>query len=322
MNAAARPALVEHVAAYLAHWRALGRQYRQQEWLLRTVVRDLQAIGHDDITESSFSAWFDSRRHLHPNTRGNCAQMLRHFCLHRRRTDPGCFVPPPELACRAQPYVTPVILSERHVARMLATAAALEPSPNSPLRPAAMRMAVALLYTTGLRVGELQRLALGDVQDGGAVLHVRASKFHKSRLLPLSASTRAELLAYLDRRAQAGFDTGPAAPLLCTRARGSTTAYSISGLQQGLNRLLRGACGPGDQRPRVHDLRHTFTVQALARWYRQGADVQAQLPKLSMYMGHASIESTAYYLRWTDEIAALASQRFGERFAATIGGRS
>ena len=52
------------------------------------------------------------------------------------------------------------------------------------------------------------------------------------------------------------------------------------------------------------------------------ADVQAQLPKLSMYMGHASIESTAYYLRWTDEIAALASQRFGERFAATIGGRS
>jgi len=72
----------------------------------------------------------------------------------------------------------------------------------------------------------------------------------------------------------------------------------------------------------VHDLRHTFTVQALARWYRQGADVQAQLPKLSMYMGHASIESTAYYLRWTDEIAALASQRFGERFAATIGGRS
>ena len=55
--------------------------------------------------------------------------------------------------------------------------------------------------------------------------------------------------------------------------------------------------------------------------YRQGADVQAQLPKLAMYMGHVSIESTAYYLRWTDEIAALASERFARSFAAAIGGR-
>lgn len=322
MNAAAHPAFVEQVAAYLAHWRALGRQYHQQEWLLHRVLVDLQAMGHDDLTASSFAAWFDSRRHLHPNTRRNCAQMLRHFCVHRRRTDPGCFVPPRELACRARPHVTPVILGEQQVAFMLEAAAALEPSPNSPLRPAAMRMAVALLYTTGLRLGELQRLVLSDVEDNGAILRVRESKFHKSRLLPLSASTQAELLAYLDRRALAGFRTGPAAPLLCTRARGSTSAYSISGLQHGLNPLLRrvAAGESGARRARVHDLRHSFAVQALARWYRQGADVQAQLPKLSMYMGHVSIESTAYYLRWTDEIAALASQRFAQHFAATIGG--
>jgi integrase len=95
-------------------------------------------------------------------------------------------------------------------------------------------------------------------------------------------------------------------------------------LQHGLNALLRGAIQPANpaRRPRVHDLRHSFAVQALARWYRQGADVQAQLPKLAMYMGHVSIESTAYYLRWTDEVAALASKRFGEHFAGVIGGLS
>lgn len=98
----------------------------------------------------------------------------------------------------------------------------------------------------------------------------------------------------------------------------------MSGLQQGLNLLLRGVAMSAErtQRPRVHDLRHSFAVQALARWYRQGDDVQAQLPKLAMYMGHVSIESTAYYLRWTDEIAALASERFAHHFASTIGGRS
>ena len=100
-------------------------------------------------------------------------------------------------------------------------------------------------------------------------------------------------------------------------------AYSISGLQHGVNSLLRGAIASSGQaqRPRVHDFRHSFAVTALARWYRQGADVQVQLPKLAMYMGHVSIESTAYYLRWTDEIATLASERFAHHFAATIGGR-
>lgn len=201
---------------------------------------------------------------------------------------------------------------------MLAAADALERSPNSPLRPATMRLAIVLLYTTGLRLGELQRLTLDDVEDGGTVLRVRASKFHKSRVLPLSASTQGELLGYSTRRAEAGFDTRPVAPLLCTRSRRPTSAYSISGLQHGLKPLLRVAAS----RPaRVHDLRHSFAVQALARWYRQGADVQAQLPKLAMYMGHVSIESTAYYLRWTDDIAELASQRFAQRFAGAIGDR-
>ena len=50
-----------------------------------------------------------------------------------------------------------------------------------------------VLYTTGLRLGELQRLTLGDIEDDGGVLRVRESKFHKSRLLPLSAGARAEL---------------------------------------------------------------------------------------------------------------------------------
>lgn len=324
MNDSASPTFVEHVAAYLAHWRALGRRYRQEQWLLGTLLRELPLLGHDDLTADSFQCWFDGRRNHHPNSRRKWAQLLRHFCVWRRRCDPGCFVPGTDLGCRARPHVTPVILGDRHVARMLAAADALEASPNSPLRPATMRLAVVLLYTTGLRLGELQRLALGDVEDDGGLLRVRESKFHRSRLLPLSASTRAELLAYLVRRAGAGFARPPTAPLLCTRARGRMKPYSISGLQHGLNSLLRGAAmaAEGTQRPRVHDLRHSFAVQAVARWYRQGADVQAQLPKLAMYMGHVSIESTAYYLRWTDEIAALASKRFEQRFASTIGGRS
>ncbi|KAB2873498.1 MAG: tyrosine-type recombinase/integrase [Burkholderiaceae bacterium] len=325
MNGTTSTAFAQQIDAYLAHWRALGRGYRQEQWLLQKVLRELPALGYDDLSAASFARWFDGRKHCHPNSRRSWARLIRHFCVFRRRSDPSCFVPGPELICRGQPYVTPVIVDDRCVARMLDAADALEPSPKSPLRPATMRLAVVLLYTTGLRLGELRRLELRDIEDDGTALRVRESKFHRTRVLPLSASVAAELRAYVQRRSDAGFDNRPTTPLLCVRVRrrGRTGAYSMSGLQQGLKVLLRGATvAAGKPRPpRNHDLRHSYALQVLARGYRQGADVQAQLPKLAMYMGHVSIQSTAYYLRWTDEIASLASQRFERHFGTAIGGQ-
>jgi hypothetical protein len=65
-------------------------------------------------------------------------------------------------------------------------------------------------------------------------------------------------------------------------------------------------------------MRHNFAVEALCRHYRDGGDVQTQLPKLALYMGHVSIVSTAYYLHFVPEIAALASERFSRRFSQLL----
>jgi integrase/recombinase XerD len=50
------------------------------------------------------------------------------------------------------------------------------------------------------------------------------------------------------------------------------------------------------------------------RWYRAGADVQSNLPRLAMYMGHVSIVSTAHYLHFVPAIRELASDRFEAAF--------
>ena len=70
----------------------------------------------------------------------------------------------------------------------------------------------------------------------------------------------------------------------------------------------------------MQDVRHSFAVQALLRWYRNGADVQACLPKLAMYMGHVSIVSTAYYLHWIPELAFMASRQFEHQCGHLIQG--
>jgi integrase/recombinase XerD len=73
-----------------------------------------------------------------------------------------------------------------------------------------------------------------------------------------------------------------------------------------------------DHPPRLHDLRHSFAVNALQHWYKQGADVQTRLPHLATYLGHVSVVSTYYYLQLTPQLRQSASQRFHQRFSPLL----
>ncbi len=66
--------------------------------------------------------------------------------------------------------------------------------------------------------------------------------------------------------------------------------------------------------PRIHDLRATFAVHRLIAWYREGADVQARLPLLATYLGHASVSGTMCYLSMIPALLSEASLCF-ERYA-------
>ncbi|MCB1980668.1 MAG: tyrosine-type recombinase/integrase, partial [Rhodoferax sp.] len=239
------------------------------------------------------------------------------LCRYRRHSDPDCFLPDQESLARQKPHPLATIIEPAQVAHLLDCASQLPPGSRSPVRAQVMRLAVVLLYTAGLRRGELVRLTLGDVDAQAGVLRIRESKFHKSRWVPLSTSAQAELQDYLVARRQAGLDERPAAPLLCTAG---TRAYTGDGFFNGFKLLLRGAGirGSTGRCPRVQDFRHSFAVAALLRWYEADADVQSNLPKLALYMGHVNIVSTAYYLRWMPAVISQASARFARSCAGVI----
>lgn len=306
-------------ARYLAHQRSLGRGYNGEEWVLARLLHFVAQESGSDLDATLFDRWCDSQRELSPNTLRARQLAVRKFCLYRQRAEPGCFVPNSLYFARAQPYSPPIIVEPEQVARMLAATTRLVPTPGSPLLPAVMRIAVVLLFTAGLRRGELVRLTLADVEPRSGVLRITDSKFHKSRWVPLSPSARTELQRYLRARLAAPLDSRPSAPLLCNRSRGCRS-YTGAGLAEGIHKLFvaAGVHDSNGRRPRIHDLRHSYAIEALIRWYRAGADLHAQLPKLAMYMGHVSIVSTAHYLRLVPAVAALASARFEKAFGEIL----
>jgi len=309
------------VDRYLQWKRALGRGYFGVERVLLSLLQFIDDHAAADLDQNLFDAWSKSFAELTANVRRNRQREVRNFCLYRRRTEPNCFVPDANRFPRPCPHCAPVIFGPDEVARMLAIAEQQHATPCSPLLPAVLRLAVTLLYTAGLRRGELLRLTLADADPTEGVLRIRESKFHKSRFVPLSLDACRELRAYLRRRLMPPLSAAPDSPLLCNCSRG-LRAYTGTGLSRGLQLLFRSANvqSTDGRRPRIHDFRHSFAVQALLRWYRQDADVQSNLPKLAMYMGHVSIVSTAYYLRWMPDIAIAASNRFEARFGHLISG--
>jgi integrase len=175
---------------------------------------------------------------------------------------------------------------------------------------------VGLLISTGLRVGEAIRLDCHDLDPDAGLLRVVDSKFGKSREIPLHASTVGELDRYRRRRDRCW--PGPKSPAFFLNAAGTRLAYStVRSTFQGLLRHAGLRTHPGRGNPRIHDTRHTFAVNTLIGWYRDGADVNALLPLLSTYLGHVDPKSTYWYLSATPELLGLAAQRLEDTFEVT-----
>lgn len=307
------------VAAYLSSRHALGRAFRKEEFVLRNMRAFLARHRAKDLDKALFDQWRSQYYHRSASTRVVREITIYNFCRYRRRTEPRIFLPDRFALARSRPYALPTLIEHNQVVQLLRYVSARRSRLPSPRLPAVLRMAIVLLYTAGLRRGEVARLTLDDVDARAGVLRIRESKFHKSRWVPLSRSAACELCRYLEVRRAVDAHPGTAAPLLCT-ANGQP--YSADGLSVSVkNAMIGSGIWTGAKRlPRVHDFRHSFAVAALARWYQADADVQSHLPRLALYMGHVSIVSTAYYLRCMPAVVALAGQRFERAFGDLVQG--
>jgi hypothetical protein len=178
--------LSSFISRYLVLKLALGRRYAGESRILEILEQFLAHTNVKDLTRETFSEWCKTQKVTSTVLRRRM-NLVHNLCLYRRRTEPDCFVPDAKLFPLARPPIPPYIFTETEIAKLIQAAGALKPVPRSPLRPQVSRLALVLLYTTGLRRGELLKLTIGDYDSQSRTLLVRESKFHKSRYLPLSS---------------------------------------------------------------------------------------------------------------------------------------
>jgi integrase/recombinase XerD len=293
--------------------RSRGFRYETQaRWFLR-FDRFLQA--HPELSESPVPVMLQhwSATRSTPHHQAECERLTRALTKALRHVDPAIEPkrPDPRPARQAaRQWRRPYIYSPEEVRRLLDIARTY-PSPRAPLRPISLYTMMVLAYCAGLRVGELARLNLGDVDLQSGTISIRETKFFKSRILPLSDSALSALREYLEARRDAKAPQSPDSGLFWhDQGNDRYTSHGIAWMIVDI--LRRAGIKPpkGKTGPRVHDLRHSFVVNRILEWYRTGINPQGRLPFLATYLGHRDIHSTLVYITVTQDLLQLAGERF------------
>lgn len=306
------PSMLHLVEEYLAFRRGLGFDLKSPGWMLRDFGRYADRIAHQGpVTTDLAVQWALSS---HSSDRAQAARRLsavRQFARHRAAFDPGTEIPPFGLLGRIGHRKQPHVYDDAEIAALLEQASLLRPSGG--LRPRTYVAFFSLLISTGLRLSEACRLTPGDVDLAHGVLTVREGKFRKSRLVPLHPTATQALTRYAAYR-DACREAPRSRSFFCTRRAAVLTRAAVEKTFARLRKRLGWTAHGRARRPRIHDLRHTFVVRRLLRWYEDGAEVDRKIQALATYLGHAKVTDTYWYLSAVPELMAITSQRF-ERFA-------
>jgi integrase len=227
---------------------------------------------------------------------------VRRFAHFMRAEDPRHELPPDTLFCGRRQRPIPYIFTARELQQMMDAAHRLGP-PGS-LRPHTYSTLFGLLAATGMRPSEARALQLPDLTLDG--LLIRESKFKKSRLLPLHATTWAALERYLARRRQVA---GHAPQLFVSRRGGKLSHTIVAETFQAVVTAAGLPREPGTPCPTLMDLRHTFAVRGLETCPESRDQVGRHMLALTTYMGHAKVASTYWYLESTPELMTDIAQR-------------
>jgi integrase len=295
--------LNDRAEGYIALRQSLGYSFQKQASTLRALVRYVEAEHIDGPLTQETALNFVLSWDGTANGRAIRHGVARRFAEYLALYDPQTETLDAKALPRSRAISPPHILSDNELGSLMLACRSV--SSGYPVRAMVLATLVGLLASTGLRSGEALRLDRADVDIETGVLHIRKTKFRKDRLVPVHSTTLEALRDYTRQR-NLSFPT-PKDSAFFLSSRGNR--LSPAGLQKAFGAACKIAGFDKGKALRPHDLRHRFAVTRLAVWHREQIDVQALLPVLATYLGHARYSDTAYYVTATADLLGMAAER-------------
>lgn len=222
---------------------------------------------------------------LRPYTQRTVMEHLRAFLRHLVRVGRLLVDPTRDLILPPAPSRLPEVLSRREIRRLL------DAPDLGTVLGVRDRALLACIYETGMRVTEVARLALVDVDFDARTITIRRGKGDKDRVVGMGNVLRKLLLGYLAQAREALLEfralgrrmIDPGAFFLSMRGR-ALSRYEIQEriACHGRKARIKKAVGP-------HVLRHTCATHLV----EAGADVRV----VQELLGHRSLATTERYTR-------------------------
>ena len=303
--------LAEIITEYILHKRATGYAYIREARDFRAFDNFTKMFDFPKVVLPKHVVldWTEKRPYEKPNNHIKRFNAMRRFGEFMGMRGYDAYVPARMPKQSMDPY-RPYIFSEDEVARMLTVADGYQSSTFSPNLKRIIPVAFRILYGCGLRSSELTNLKIQDVDLENCRFTIRESKFRKERIVPMAASLARFCSDYMST-----VNKGCCPNDYFLRNPGNRR-YGYQGTYYWFRELLyragipHGGKGKG---PRLHDLRHTFSVHCLKRWTLRGKDIRSMLPVLSAYMGHCDLQGTQI-----DEKAGIYTNRKLDVFTCDI----
>lgn len=290
------------IDAYIAEKRAVGYKYEKAERQLREVVRIHEKCGcpQGSMPKEVVLAYVASRPNEKEGTQRIRMCLVRGLAKYMVRCGYDAYVLPFRIGPACLESYQPYIFSDDELAAFFSAAdahAAKAPCTLAPQHATVFR----LLYSTGMRVGEVCALDKGDVDLGTGTVLIRHAKYGKERKIPLHPNMTARLEKHVSEASKTPYWRIHERFWNLPDGRTMSASWVYGSFRKCLwdAGISHGGRGRG---PRVHDFRFTFACHTLRRWVREGRDLNAMLPYLATYMGHADTHCTEYYLRLTAEL--------------------
>ncbi|MCP4526466.1 MAG: tyrosine-type recombinase/integrase [Aestuariibacter sp.] len=300
---------------YLRVRRTLGFKLRDEGTVLPQFLRFMEEKDSPFITTNLALEWATQPENVQPAHWARRLSMVRIFAQFRSALDPRTEIPPQGLLPYRYRRKAPYIYDDGEISRLIEAASHLRAATE--LRASTYSTLIGLLAITGMRISEPIALDSRDVDLTHGMLTVQRTKFRKSRLIPVHPSTVDKLMEYSLLKSRT-FNR-PKSPSFFVSERGARlTQWSVRYTFVKLSCEI-GLRAPHDSHgPRLHDLRHTFAVKTLIRWYQTGVDVESHMPELATYLGHTHVNDTYWYISAVPELLRLATLRLDKNYGGKL----